>query len=129
MTYPQALHNDHSDFPLAPHNLEITHDMLSPYAKSFQKSSYKSQKLCQTFLPKSKYVVDLRNLRFYMEKGMVLDKVHRVIQFTQSRFLSSYIDKNTELRKNAKSSFEKDLFKLMNNAIFGKTLQNNRKHR
>ncbi len=74
-------------------------------------------------------MVDLRNLRFYMEKGMVLDKVHRVIQFTQSRFLSSYIDKNTELRKNAKSSFEKDLFKLMNNAIFGKTLQNNRKHR
>ena len=84
-------------------------------------------KLVTTLDDKKKYVVLGRNLKLYLECGMKLKAVYRVLQFYQKAWLKPYIDFNTELRKKAKSDFEKNFFKLMNNSVFGKTIENLRK--
>ena len=81
----------------------------------------KCKKLVCSLFNKKKYVVHINGLKF--------KKIHRVIEFNQEAWLKRYIDMNTELRKAAKNDFEKDLFKLMNNSVFGKTMENIRKHR
>ena len=78
---------------------------------------------------KKKYVVHIKSLNQALNHGLKLKRVHRIIEFNQKAWLKPYIDMNTELRKLAKDDFEKDLFKLMNNAVFGKTMENIRKHR
>ena len=78
---------------------------------------------------KNNYVVHVRSLKQTLYHGLIFKKVHRVIQFSQEVWLIEYIDINTELRKQEKKDFEKDLFKLMKNSVFGKTVENVRKHR
>ena len=89
----------------------------------------KSSKLACNLYDKNNYVVHIRSLKQALNHGQILKKVHRLIQFNQEARLKEYINMNTELRKPAKNDFEKDFFKLMNNSVFGKTMENVRKHR
>ena len=91
-------------------------------------SDEKSNELVLNVMDKKKYVLHISALKFYLQHGLGLTKVHRAISFKQANFLKPFIEFNTEKRKNAKNDFEKDLFKLMNNSVYGKTMENVRKH-
>ncbi|XP_035224366.1 uncharacterized protein LOC118197007 [Stegodyphus dumicola] len=131
LEYPRELHDDHSDYPLAPEQVVVTPDMWSPYtrdlATKFQIPPSSSTKLVPNLRPKHRYVIHYRNLKQYVSLGLHVTKIHRVLTFKQSPWLATYIEFNTRQRKLAKSSFEKDLFKLLNNSVFGKTMENLRK--
>ena len=114
--YPKKLHlhsDLHSDLPFLPERMEIN----------------KCKKLVCNLYNKKKYVVHINSLKQALNHGLKLKKIHRIIEFNQKVRLKPYIDMNTELRKLARNDFEKDLFKLMNNSVFGKTMENIRKHR
>ena len=89
----------------------------------------KCSKLCCTVQNKEKYVVYKRASKQALNHGLKLANIHRIIQVDQEAWLKPYTDINTDLRKDAKNEFEKDLFKLMNNSVFGKTMENVRNHR
>ena len=89
----------------------------------------KCKKLVCNLFNKKKYVAHINTLKQALNHGLKLKKIHRVIEFNQEAWLKPYIDMNTELRKLSRNDFEKDLFKLMNNSVFGKTMENIRKHR
>jgi hypothetical protein len=128
LEYSVQCHDLHADYPLAPEHLTVTRDMLSPFctnlANDFNLSADKVKKLIPNLRNKEKYIVHYRNLKQYVELGMNLTQIHRVISFNQRLWLKTYIDINTEKRKAAKDDFEKDFFKLMNNSVFGKTMEN-----
>ena len=117
LDYPEHLHLEHSSFPLAPHHLEVSGDMLSPYAlnalQAFsRKKNYKSKKLTSTFLPRRKYVCHGLNLQLYLRLGLELRAVHRVIQFKQTPFLRPYIQMCTEKRAKASTKSRSNMYKL-----------------
>ena len=89
----------------------------------------KCSKLACKLYDKNNYVVHIRSLKQALNHGLILKKVDRLIQFNQEAWLKEYIDMNTELIKQAKNDFEKDFLKLMNNSVFGKTMENVRKRR
>ena len=89
----------------------------------------KCTKLTCTIQNKENYIIHIRALKKTINHGLNLKKVHKVIEFDQEAWLKPYIDMNTDLRKQAKNDFQKEFFKLMNNSVFGKTIENVRNHR
>ena len=135
LQYPEQLHDLHKDYPLAPEIMSVSEDMLSKHQKELHYKYYgkeakdeDTKKLILSLMDKKKYVLHISALKFYLQHGLKLKKIHRIISFKQSNFLKLYIDFNTEKRKQSKTDFEKDLFKLMNNAVYGKTMEDVRKH-
>jgi len=131
LLYPDHLHDLHSDYPLAAEKMTPTDDILSDYQKEMKvKLGLKNttQKLIPNLYPKTKYTVHFKNLQYYVNKGMVITKIHRVLKFHQTYWLRQYIDFNTEKRKLAKSSEEKNNYKYMVNSIYGRSLMDVRSH-
>lgn len=129
--YPPELHSFHNEYPLAPERITVNENMLSPYMKELLKDTKYSTvpKLILNLNEKKRYVLHYRNLKLYLQLGLQLKTVHKVLKFKQAPWLKKYIDFNTEKRKMSKSNFEKDFFKLLNNSIYGKTIENLRKRR
>ncbi len=131
--YPEHLHHSTADFPLAPESGEITHDMFSTFMKDFYNTleptrTYKpSQKLLLTQYDKKHYIVHFATLKFYLSMGLTLDRVHRVIKYKQKAWLKEYINYNSEQRSKSSNDFDKSFYKLKNNALFGKTMEDVRK--
>ena len=110
--YLKELFNFHEDLPFSPERKKVE----------------KVERLICSIESKEKYVIHIRPLKQALNHGLVLRKVHRVIQFNQEDWLKPYVDMNTELRKMAQNEFEKKFFKLMN-SVFGRTMENVRNHR
>ena len=131
LEYPEELHDLHNDYPCAAEKIKVSDDMLSDYCREikdkFNISSGNVSKLIPNLMDKKNYVLHEENLKLYLSLGLKLKKIHRVLEFSEKPWLKKYIDFNTEKRKNAKNAFEKDFFKLMNNSVFGKTMENIRK--
>ena len=116
LTYPKSLHKSHQNLPLAPEILEVNFDCLSPYAKnalleSNNQKKYKDVKLMATFQDRINYVVHCKNLKLYLDLGMKLKKIHRVLKFRQKKIFKPYIEKCTEARQKATNKFHMDQYK------------------
>ena len=111
--YPKELHDLHSDLPFLPEKMKIN----------------KHDKLVCTLYHKKSYFAHIKNIKQALNHGLKLKKGRKAIAFYQEAWLKPYIGMNTELRKKAKNDFEKDFYKLMNNAVFGRSVRNLRRHR
>ena len=110
--YPRELHDSHNDLPFMCEHMKING----------------VQKLIPNLFNKKRYIIHIRALDQALKHGLVLEHIHRAIEFKQLAWMKEYIDFNTKLRTAAKNDFEKDFYKLMNNSVFGKTMENIRKH-
>ena len=113
VAYPRELHDYHSDLPFMCGRMKING----------------VEKLVPNLYYNKRYVIHIRALKQMLDHGLVLKKIHRAIEFKQLAWMKEYIDFSTKLRTAAKNDFEKDFYKLMNNSVFGKTMENIRKHR
>ena len=111
--YPKELHKSHCDLPFL----------------CDRKKLNKTNKLITSFEDKKEYVVHISALKQALNHGLKLTKMHRVIRFAQKEWMKSYIEKNTKLKIDSKNEFENNFYKLMNNSVYGKTMENIRNHR
>ena len=113
VSYPKELNNSHNDLPFMCERMEING----------------VEKLVPNLRDKKSYVIHIQTLNQVLQHGLRIDRIHQAIEFNQSPWLKTYIDFNTQLRMAATNDFKKDFFRLMNNSVFGKTMENIRKHR
>ena len=114
------LNYQHDKYPLASESLVIDREIYSPTQQSVFPESIPHRKLTPNLRDKTRYVVHYRNLKLYVQLGLVFTKVHRVLTFKQSPWLKAYIDFNTHHRSLSDNGFLRDFFILMNNSVFGK---------
>ena len=113
------------NFPFAPENKKINPDDFSDYMKTIKPDTYtQTKKLIFDWSDEKNYLIHYRLLKFYVRHGMIVDKVHSVFSFKQSKWLEKYISFNTQKRNKAKNEIKEDFFKLLNNAFYGKTMEN-----
>ena len=110
LEYPSTLHDYHNDLPFCAENKKI--------------ENMKQRKLITDLNDKKNYIIHYRNLQQCLQHGLILKKIHRTLEFSQSDWLKKYIDLNNHYRTLAKNSFEQNFFKLLNNAVYGKTMEN-----
>ena len=113
VSYLKDLHDSHNDLPFMCERLKIGG----------------VEKLVPNLYNKKNYVIHIRALDQALSLGLILDRIHHVVEFDQSAWMKPYMDFNIKLRNQATNNFNKDFFKLMNKAVFGKTIENIRKHR
>lgn len=123
---PDKLHDYMNNYPPCPENISIKKNQLNEWQQKDYHES-KIEKLCLTFHDKKNYKIHYRILKLFLSLGVELVKVKGVLEYKQTDFMKQYIMKNTLLRTKAKNDFEKDFYKLMNNSVFGKTMENVRK--
>ena len=125
LQYSQDIKQATENFPLCPHQVEANCGLFSDFMNSVKQLNYKpTQKLVCDLTNKQKCMMHYRMFKFYTEMGMKVTKIHTIYRFKQNPWLAKYIDHNTQKRTKTKTNFEKDLYKLMNNAFFGKTMEN-----
>ena len=131
--FPLKTHDYLSDLPPAVENMAVSKDMLCPYTTELVDNLDGGQflatkKLVPYLGPRKDYVIHYQELQYYIKLGMIVDEVTEILSFDQTNWLAPYIAFNTEKRQGAKNAFEKDFFKLMNNSVYGKTMENVRKY-
>ena len=128
---PKNLNDKHKDFPMAPEKLKVSEKMLAPFQLQIKKEHRieigTTKKLIPNLYPKKNYVVHYRKLKYYLSKRWILTKVHKILEFKQSPWMKPYNEFNTERRKEATNEADKNIFKLLNNAVYGKTMENMKK--
>ena len=125
LKYPDNIKEETKNFPFAPVNKKINLDDFNDYMKEIRPDTYvQSGKLVCDWADKKNYLVHYRMLKFYIRHGMIVDKVHEIISFRQSKWLEKYINFNTQKRNQSLNDFERDFYKLLNNAFYAKTMEN-----
>ena len=131
LEYPQELHDIHNDYPLAPEKINIPKEWLSDYSLEIANAHNITTRTVKILVPnlinKNNYVIHYRNLQQCLELGMKLKKKNRILKFKQKDWIKPDIDFHTQKRKEASNEADKSHFKLLNNTVYGKTMENMRK--
>jgi len=128
LSYPIGLHDVHQDYPVAPVKTQKKYKDLSPFAKQIVdkhelKNSCGSEKLMTTLEDRKNYILHYRNLQLYLRLGLRLEKVHSILSFNQAPIMREYILFNSDKRAQATNPFDTSLYKLLSNALYGKTIE------
>ena len=133
LNYPVNLHDDHRDFPLASTKENVQEEWLGEYQLELKEQhrlpSSKVKKLLQTLFDKKNYVLHYKLLKLYVSLGLIVAKVHHVLEFKQVNWLAPYISLNSNKRQAASNKFEENFYKLMKNAAYGKNCESKRRRR
>ena len=125
LKYPENIKEKTKHFPFALVNIKIIPDDISDYMKTIIPDTYtQNKKLICDCSDKKNFLVHYRMLKFYVRHGMIVEKIHNVISSEQSGWLEKFISFKTQKRNKAKNDFEKEFYKLLNNAFYGKTMEN-----